>query len=150
MAVLGKMLARKTVVLSACQESINAILGAEDDKLEKLRDQANELAEKARSLISLRAQVGTEQKAFEREYKRVTSQYERIVGKIEGVEKEKADRERRVKRIRLFMMALEKQEEGLEFDAVLVSVLLEKVVVSGTKKDVRVRFILADGSEWEA
>ena len=35
------------------------------------------------------------------------------------------------------MLALEKQEEGLEFDAVLVSVYLEKVIVSGTKKDVR-------------
>ena len=149
MSVLGKVLARKTVVLSACQESINAILGVEDDKLEKLRDQANELAEKVRSLISLRAQVGTEQKAFEREYKRVTSQYERIVGKIEGLEKEKSDRERRAKRIELFMSALEKQEEGLEFDAVLVSVFLEKVLVSGTKKDVRVRFVLTDGSEWD-
>ena len=66
MTVLSKVLTRKTVVLSACHESIDAILGAEDDKLEKLRDQANGLAEKVRSLINLRAQAGTEQKAFEK------------------------------------------------------------------------------------
>lgn len=149
MSVLGKVLTRKPVVLAACQESINAILGVEDDKLEKLRDKANGLAEKVRSLISLRAQVGTEQKAFEREYQKLTGQYERIVGKIEGLEAEKADRETRAKRIRLFMSALEKQEEGLEFDAVMASVFLEKVVVSGTKKDVQLKFVLADGSEWD-
>lgn len=81
------------------------------------------------------------------ERQKLTGQYERIVGKIERLEAEKADRERWA-RIRLFISVLEKQEEGLEFDAGLISVFLEKLVVSGTKEDMRVRFILSDGSEW--
>lgn len=55
----------------------------------------------------------------------------------------------RSKRIRLFMSVLKKQEDGLEFVAILLSVFLEKVLVSGTKKDVRLRFVHTDESEWD-
>ena len=150
MLMMRKVLARKAVVLTACQESINAIHRVEDDKLKKIRDQANSLAEKVRSLITLKAHADSDSKAFEKEYQKLTGQYERIVGKIEALENEKADRVSRAKRIRLFMSMLEKQEEGLEFEPMLFGVFVDKVVVSGTKKDVRLRFILADGSEWEA
>ena len=108
------------------------------------------MAEKVRSLITLKAHADSDSKAFEKEYQKLTGQYERIVGKIEALENEKADRVSRAKRIRLFMSMLEKQEEGLEFEPMLFGVFVDKVVVSGTKKDVRLRFILADGSEWEA
>lgn len=150
MLMMRKVLARKAVVLTACQESINAIHRVEDDKLKKIRDQANSLAEKVRSLITLKAHADLDSKAFEKEYQKLTGQYERIVGKIEALENEKADRVSRAKRIRLFMSMLEKQEEGLEFEPMLFGVFVDKVVVSGTKKDVRLRFILADGSEREA
>ena len=70
--------------------------------------------------------------------------------KIEGLESEKADREKRAKRIRIFMSALEKQKEGLDFDAVLVIVSLENAVIAETKKDSWLSFALADGSEWDA
>ena len=48
------------------------------------------------------------------------------------------------------MSMLEKQEEELEFEPMLFGVFVDKVVVSGTKKDVLLRFILADGSDWDA
>ena len=72
------------MALSAYQVSINAILGVEDDKLEKLRDQANGLTEKVRSLISLRARVGAEQKAFEREYQKLTGSMSGLLGRSKG------------------------------------------------------------------
>lgn len=40
------------------------------------------------------------------------------------------------------------QEECLEFDPAVFTAFVEKVVVSGTKKDVRMRFVLRDGSEY--
>ena len=40
------------------------------------------------------------------------------------------------------------QEECLEFDPALFTAFVEKVVVSGTKKDLRMRFVLRDGSEY--
>ena len=59
------------------------------------------------------------------------------------------DREYRAKRISLFMRMLARQEECLEFDPALFTAFVEKVVVSGTKKDVRLRFVLRDESEYK-
>ena len=41
------------------------------------------------------------------------------------------------------------QEECLEFDPAVFTAFVEKVVVSGTKKDVRLVFVLRDGSEYK-
>ena len=48
----------------------------------------------------------------------------------------------------LFMRMLARQEECLEFDPAVFTAFVEKVVVSGTKKDVRLVFVLRDGSEY--
>ena len=48
------------------------------------------------------------------------------------------------------MGLLERQDEELDFDPVLFALFVDKVIVSGTKRDVRLKFILGDGSEWEA
>ena len=57
-------------------------------------------------------------------------------------------KEYRAKRISLFMRMLAGQEECLEFDPAVFTAFVEKVVVSGTKKDVRLRFVLRDGLEY--
>ena len=44
---------------------------------------------------------------------------------------------------------LAEQEECLEFDLVLFTAFVEKVVVSGTKKDVQLGYVLRDGSEYK-
>ena len=36
----------------------------------------------------------------------------------------------------------------MEFDLAVFTAFVEKVVVSGTKKEVRMRFVLRDGSEY--
>ena len=45
------------------------------------------------------------------------------------------------------MGMLKEQEECLEFDPVLFAAFVEKVIVSGQKKEVVLTFILRDGSE---
>ena len=45
------------------------------------------------------------------------------------------------------MRMLAGQEECLEFDSAVFTAFVEKVVVSGTKKDVRLVYVLRDGSE---
>ena len=67
---------------------------------------------------------------------------------IATIQREKEDKEYRAKRISLFMRMLAGQEECLEFDPAVFTAFVEKVVVSGTKKDVRMRFVLRDGSEY--
>ena len=46
------------------------------------------------------------------------------------------------------MRMLAVQEQCLEFDPAVFTAFAEKVIVSGTKKDVRLRFALRDGSEY--
>ena len=46
------------------------------------------------------------------------------------------------------MRMLARQEECLEFDPALFTAFVEKVVVSGTKKDVRLAYVMRDGSEY--
>ena len=67
--------------------------------------------------------------------------------KIAAAQKEKADKEMRAKRISLFMRLLKDQEECMEFDPVLFTAFVEKVIVRGTKKDAVLVFVMRDGSE---
>ena len=85
---------------------------------------------------------------FTPEYDRLVSQYEKLVARIAMIQREKEDKEYRAKRISLFMRMLAGQEECLEFDPAVFTAFVEKVVVSGTKKDIRLRFVLRDGSEY--
>ena len=59
------------------------------------------------------------------------------------------EREYRAKRISLFMRMLAGQEECLKFDPALFTTFVEKVVASGTKKDVRLVYVMRDGSEYK-
>ena len=86
---------------------------------------------------------------FSPEYDRLVSQYEKLAAKIAAIQREKEDKEYRAKQISLFMRMLARQEECLEFDPALFTAFVEKVVVSGTKKDVRLRFVMRDGSEYK-
>ena len=74
---------------------------------------------------------------------------EKLAERIAAIQREKDDRDYRAKRISLFMRMLAGQEECLEFDPAVFTAFVEKVVVSGTKKDVRLRFVLRDGSEYK-
>ena len=59
------------------------------------------------------------------------------------------DKKHWAKGISLFMRMLAGREECLEFDPAIFTAFVEKVVVSGTKKDVRMRFVLRDVSEYK-
>ena len=74
--------------------------------------------------------------------------YEKLAARIATIQREKEDKEYRAKRISLFMRMLAGQEKCLEFDPAVFTAFVEKVVVSGTKKDVRLVYVLRDGSEY--
>ena len=65
--------------------------------------------------------------------------------RLETLEAEKAEKANRARLIELFIESVDREE----LDAVQFAAFLEKAVVSGTKRDVKVRFVLGDGSEWE-
>ena len=149
MLMMCKVLARKSVVLAACQEAINSLMIWDETELERLRHQADGLAGKVRNLIVIKAHAYGEQDVFEQDYKKFVGQHERLVSRIEKAEAEKKDREDRARKIELYMGLLERQDERVEFDSALFALFVDKVIVSGTKRDIQLRFNLADGSEWE-
>lgn len=87
---------------------------------------------------------------FKPEYDKLAARYEKLSERIASIQREKDDKEYRAKRISLFMRMLAGQEECLKFDPALFTTFVEKVVASGTKKDVRLSFVLRDGSEYKA
>ena len=105
------------------------------------------MAQRIRGLVSQNARETRDQSKFQEEYEPLTRQYEALTKKIEGIQREKASKTSRAKRIRIFMGMLKEQEECLEFDPVLFATFVEKVIVSGQKKEIVLTFILRDGSE---
>lgn len=141
--VIKRILSRKPIIMATCQEAIQSILTLDEERLTRLRQQADDVAEKVRSLITLRARA--EGDDFKEEYERLTGQYARIVKRIEALETEKAEKAGRARKIELFIGSVDREE----LDVVQFAAFLDKAVVGGTKRDVMVRSVLVDGSEWE-
>ena len=117
-------------------------------QIAKLQDQAVGLAQRIRSLVNENARTQMMEEEFKPEYDKLASRYEKLAERIAAIQREKDDREYRAKRISLYMRMLAGQEECLEFDPALFTAFVEKVVVSGTKKDVQLVYVLKDGTEY--
>jgi len=148
--VMARLLASRQEVLEDCKRVLDEVLTTDEQarQIAKLQDQAVGLAQRIRGLVNENARTQMTEDEFTPEYDRLVSQYEKLAAKIAAIQREKEDKEYRAKRISLFMRMLAGQEECLEFDPAVFTAFVEKVVVSGTKKDVRLRFVLRDGSEY--
>jgi len=149
--VMARLLSDREEVLQDCSRVLDEVLSTDEQKkqIAKLQDQAVGLAQRIRSLVNENAKTQMTEEEFKPEYDRLAVRYEKLAERIAAIQREKDDREYRAKRISLFMRMLAGQEECLEFDPALFTAYVEKVVVSGTKKDVRLRFLLRDGSEYK-
>ena len=113
-------------------------------------NQAVGLAQRIRSLVNENARTQMTEEEFKPEYDKLAARYEKLAERTTAIQREKDDREYWSKRISLFMRMLVGQEECLEFDPSLFTAFVEKVVVSGTKKDVQLVFVLRDGTEYHS
>ena len=149
--VMQKLLTNKTEVLAACEETLNGVLSTEeiDRQIAKLQDQAVGLAQRIRSLVNENARTSMNQDEFQREYDKLVGQYEKLISKIGMLQCDKTDKESRAKKASLFVGLLSEQQECMDFAPALFTVYVEQVVVSGTKKDTELTFVLMDGSEYK-
>ena len=147
--VMENVIEDKSRILDECQEILDAIMETEDldRRINSMQDQASGMAQRIRSLVSENARMSRDQKEFQLEYEPLTRRYEEITKKIAAAQKEKTDKTMRAKRITLYMRLLKDQEECLEFDPVLFTAFVEKVIVRGSKKDTLLVFEMRDGSE---
>ena len=149
--VMTKLLANRQAVLEDCKRVLDEVLSTDElsKQIAKLQDQAVGLAQRIRGLVNENARTQMPEEEFKPEYDRLAVRYEKLAEKIAAIQREKYDREYRAKRISLFMRMLAGQEECLGFDPALFTAFVEKVIVNGTKKDVRLTLVLRDGSEYK-
>ena len=148
--VMARLLANRQMVLEDCRRVLDEVLSTDEQsrQIAKLQDQAVGLAQRIRSLVNDNARTQMTEEEFKPEYDKLAARYEKLAERISAIQREKDDRECRAKRISLFMRMLARQEECLEFDPALFTAFVEKVVVGGKKKHVRMVFVLRDGSEY--
>ena len=149
--VMSKVLANKQAVLDDCRRVLDEVLSTDEQskQIAKLQDQAVGMAQRIRALISENARTQMTEDEFKPEYGKLVAQYGKLSDRIAAIQRDKDDKEHRAKRISLFMRMLAEQEESLEFDPALFTAFVERVVVSGTKKDIQLSFVLRDGSEYK-
>ena len=99
------------MILANCQAIVDGIMVTDDldRKMEKLQDQTAGLAQRIRTLVSRNAQDKSNQSRFQEEYEPLSQQYDALTKKIEGIQREKAGKASRAKRICLFMQMLKEQ-----------------------------------------
>ena len=138
-------------MLEGCRRIPDEVLTTDEQsrQIAKLQDQTVGLAQRIRGLVTENARTQRTEDEFTPEYDRLVSQYEKLAARISVIQREKEDKDYRAKRISLFMRMLAGQDECLEFDPAVFTAFVEKVVVSGTKKEVRMRFVLRDGTEYK-
>ena len=149
MEALQRMIADKDTVLAECQTILDAVLSTAelDRQTDKLQDQTVGLLQRMRELVTQNAQESMDQKAFQKQYDELAARHEKLTGKISALQHEKDSKERRARKIKLFMNRLAAQEACLDFDPTLFTILVDKVIVSGTKQKPTLTFVLQDGSE---
>lgn len=147
--VMARLLANRHAVLEDCRRVLDEVLSTDEQsrQIAKLQDQAVGLAQRIRSLVNENARTQMTDEEFKPEYDKLAARYEKLAERIAALQREKDDKEYRVKRISLFMRMLTRQEECLGFDPAVFTTFVENVVVSGTKKDVQLLYVLRDGSE---
>ena len=144
---LIQQLRRGGVIPEGVDEAVHMVTDDLDSKISALQDQALGLAQRIRELVSENARISRDQTEFQSEYEPLSRRYEELTKRIAAAQKEKADKEMRAKRISLFMRLLKDQGECMEFDPVLFTAFVEKVIVQGSKKDAVLTFVMRDGSE---
>lgn len=149
MEALQRMIADKDTVLAECQTILDAVLSTAelDRQTAKLQDQAVGLVQRIRDLVTQNTRKSMDQEAFQKQYDELAAQHEKLTGKISALQQEKDSKECRARKIKLFMNRLAAQEACLDFDPTLFTIMVDKVVVSGTKQETTLTYVLQDGSE---
>ena len=129
-SVMQRVLREKDAIIAACREMIKELdttgLNAEVVRLE---NKASSIAERLRKLVEENARARIEQAEYLCEYDALTSEYDRINAQIQAMEDRNQDKEKRRRKLEIFLGLLEKVEVCKAFKPYTFVTLVEKVVV---------------------
>ena len=142
-SVMQRVLREKDAIIAACREMIKELdttgLNAEVVRLE---NKASSIAERLRKLVEENARARIEQAEYLCEYDALTSEYDRINAQIQAMEDRNQDKEKRRRKLEIFLGLLEKVEVCKAFKPYTFVTLVEKVVVG---HDGRLEFFFTKG-----
>lgn len=146
---IQRMIANKAMVIVNCQEMIESMLATDEQEKQvaALQDQAMGLAERIRSLVTECTQQPKDKDEFHAEYDCLSQQYEKLMHKIEAIQRAMTDKTQRAEQISAFLHMLREQEVCTEFDPMLFTGLIDQIVVLGDKKHFDLKFVFRDGTE---
>lgn len=153
---MEKLIALRPEVVAACETVLAGLLNTVDldTKKERLAAEQKRITEKVETLMNKASREVVED--FSEAYGRLEAEMNRVTAKLEAVEREKGGRGYKERQCRLFLKAIsnlgnddrtsagDMLEERFVDKEVFLS-LVDKVVVGEG-----LRFVLRDGTEWEA
>ena len=146
--IVQKLIAQRPEVVAACEAVLAELMDTPqlDQKRAKLQAEQARITERVEAMMTRASREVVED--FTEQYAALEAEMNRVTGKLDAVEREKAERGYRERQCRLFLKALptgpSNDEESVESRGDLFLALVDRVVVGD-----RLTFILRDGTEWE-
>ena len=144
---MQRVIREKDTIIATCRELLEGIDTVElDAEVSWLENEASSIAERLRKLVEENARVRKDQMEYQREYNALTSEYDRINAQIQAMEDRNQDKEKRRRKLEIFLGLLEKVEVCKAFKPYTFVTLVEKVVVG---HDGRLEFFFRNGMRYE-
>lgn len=164
--IVKQLITQRPEVVAACEQVLAELMDTTqlDQKRAKLQAEQARITERAEAMMTRASREVVED--FTEQYAALEAEMNRITGKLEAVEREKAERAYRERQCKLFLRTVanlpqalavdgesERQEDAVQEGAEkgdagthgdLFLALVDRVVVGE-----QMRFILRDGTEWE-
>ena len=145
--VMQRVLREKDAIIAVCRETLEDFDTAEfDAEVARLENEESCVAERLRKLVEENARVRKDQMEYQREYDALTSEYDRIDAQIRAMEDRNRDKEKRRRKLEIFLIFLEKMEVCEAFEPYIFATMVEKVVVG---HDGRLEFFFRNGMRYE-
>ena len=146
--IVKQLITQRPEVVAACEQVLAELMDTTqlDQKRAKLQAEQARITERVEVLMTRALREVVED--FTEQYAALEAEMNRVTGKLDAVEREKAERGYRERQCRLYLKALptapSNDEESVESRGDLFLALVDRVVVGDG-----LTFILRDGTKWE-
>jgi len=145
--IVKQLITQRPEVVAACEAVLAELMDTTqlDQKRAKLQAEQARITEKVEALMTRASREVVED--FTEQYTALEAEMNRVTGKLDAVEREKAERGYRERQCKLFLRTIQSITPGEDgaglVDSDLFLALVDRVVVGDELK-----FILRDGTEW--
>ena len=145
--IVKQLITQRPEVVAACEQVLAELMDTTqlDQKRAKLQAEQARITERVEAVMARASREVVED--FSEAYGRLETEMNRITGKLEAVEREKAERAYRERQCKLFLRTIQSITPGEDgaglVDSDLFLALVDRVVVGDG-----LTFVLRDGTEW--